>query len=228
MKCGAKHLFSLAALGILTVLSVLGAAPARAALLGDVTISLIAPGGILDDSPTPINTSDTIPAANGTLIQAGDASNIGGGYMLPGESIALSGNSFLIAIASGDVNGAGQPVTGYLGSGADHARYEFSGLQVPGETITGLTFSDFDGFGSSGNVGLSSPTDLSQVVQLLSPSSFSVNLDNLIFNDRGGGQSTDYVDLRVNLLTAPVPLPGAGILLVGGLLPLLALRRRKR
>src|SRR5450631_3976317 len=100
----AKLLQSLAAFAMLAVLGLLGAVPARAALVGNVDISLIAPGGVIGDS-TPINVTDTIAAAPGTLIAPGDGSNIGG-YMLPAESIALSGNSFLLTIAAGALNGA--------------------------------------------------------------------------------------------------------------------------
>jgi hypothetical protein len=224
MKYKVKPFHPIALFGFVAVVALFGAVPASAALVGSIDITLTAPGGIIGDS-TPIDAINTVPAADGTLVSPGDGSNIGT-WLLPIESIGLSGNSFMLTIASGGLNSASQPVTGYLGLGSAHAQYVFSNLQIPGQAIAGLSFSDYDSFAASGTIGLASPTDLSQVVQLLSPSSFSVNLDNLVFMDRGPGASYDYVDLQVTLNTTAVPLPGAGILLLSGL-SLLALCRRK-
>jgi hypothetical protein len=173
-------------------------------------VSLIAPGGLTID-PTPIAVTDIVATATG--ITVGDASNIGGTYMLAGESIQFVGNSIHLHVAAGDAL-AGNLVTGYLGAGGFHARYEFDNLVVAGQDIVGITVYAFDGYGTAGFSGVLSGTG----VTLVSPHRVAFNLDDLIFSDRGGGQSTAYGEFRIDLLTVPqVPEPAAWALLLAGL-----------
>jgi hypothetical protein len=194
--------------------ALLASGAAHAAFVSAVDISLIAPGGIVGDS-TPINLHDSVTPVDGNLLLPGDGSNIGT-MLLPSESIGLQGETFVLRIAQGATDGT----TGYLGDGLHDALYQFSGLQLDNRAIVGL-------FASVS--GLTSPTNIDDIVQLISPTSFIVNLSNLVFLDRGHGESLNYADLRVGFLTtpAPVPLPDTIALLASGLL-LLAFVRRQR
>lgn len=207
----------------LVVLTGLAAGPARADLGGNVTITLLAPGGLVVDS-TPLSFSDLVGPGDGLKLAAGDGSNIGS-FMLPQESIAFLGNSLRLRVAAGDVVG-GALVTGYLGSGGSHARYEFGGLAIAGQKIVGLAFSDKDGYLDSGFSGLLSPASPSDYVRLIDAQRLSVDLDSLVFKDRGQGQSANYLELRIDLLTQPVPEPaGYALLIAGGLLLVWRLHR---
>jgi len=200
------------------------AAPARADIGGPVTISLLAPGGLLGDS-TPIALSDLVSGGDGVKLEAGDSSNIGS-FMLPLERISFAGDSLRLRVNAGAVLADGSLVTGYLGSGGAAARYEFSGLSIAGRRIVGLAFSDKDGFLDSGFSGLLSPADPGSYVHLLHAQQLSVDLSDLVFKDRGNGQSNSYLELRIDLLTQPVPEPASSaLLLAGGLLLVWRLRR---
>lgn len=194
-------------------------APAHAALGSPLDVSLIAPGGTTADS-TAIDVTDNVSTAIG--VHPGDGSQIGG-FMLSSESISFAGNSILLHIAAGDVDSGGNLITGYLGSGTDHARYEFSGLDILGETIIGL------GLSAS---GIASPSDPTSFVHLLSPHSLSVDLDSLMFIPNSAGQSFAGGDLQINLLTdvvSGVPEPSSWALMLLALTMMAAvpsLRRR--
>ena len=203
------------------LLAVLAAGPARADLNGSVTIALLAPGGVIGD-PTPLSFADVVGPGDGDKLLPGDGSQIGG-YMLPLERIAFAGNSLRLTIAVGGVQG-GDQVTGYLGDASGHARYEFSGLSIIGRQIVGLALSDKDGFLDSGFSGLLSPASPSGYVHLLDAHRLSVDLDSLVFRDRGLGESLNHLDLRIDLLTQPVPEPARVVLLLAVLLVLLGRR----
>jgi len=223
-------------IGSVIVVSAASLAPANANVLqpatnltGNIGITLVAPGGNVSDS-TPISTTPySVPAANGTLVSYNDGTEIGG-LMLGGdyvdpataESISLSGDTFLFRIDAGSQLGTGnsttQSITGYLGAGGKPAEYQFTGLTIPGQAITGLLV-------TSSYSDLVGTIDINSLVNLSSPSGFTVNLDRLIFNDQALGSSYDHLDLSVELVTSPVPEPMMSALLVGGLLLLLATRR---
>ncbi len=195
-------------------LALLFALPASAALNFAVTVTLAAPGGVIGD-PTPISAS--APATSAAGISAGDGSSVGD-LMLPGETIFFDGNSIRLHVAAGD-DSNGVLSTGLLGLNGAPASYTFSGLSIPGETITGITVYAFDGYASSGTSGVQSGT----LVSLLNPSTVQFNLDGLVFKDRGPGSSTAYGEFRIDLISTPVPEPAAwalfalGLATVGGL-----------
>nr|WP_316643992.1 hypothetical protein [uncultured Roseateles sp.] len=221
-----RYLARLCSVAALTLSSLL-ATPAQAAFSANVTISLLAPGGIVGDS-TPISGSDVVSGADGLKLSTGDGSFIGG-WMLSLEQISFSGNSIRMTIATGAELANGDWVTGYLGAGGAHARYSFSNLNITGQQIVGLVLSDKDGFLDTGFSGVFSPSDPSSYVKLLGAHQLTVDLDTLIFKDRGTGSSNGHVDLRIDLVTAAVPeLPSASLLLAGGLLMGGLLRRRRR
>lgn len=202
------------------------AAPARADIGGPVTITLLAPGGLLGDS-TPIELSDLVSGGDGPKLWPDTGTNIGS-FMLPDESISFAGDSLRLRINAGAVLPDGSLVTGYLGSGGAAARYEFSGLSIAGRRIVGLAFSNKDGFLDSGFSGLLSPADPGSYVHLLNAQQLSVDLSGLVFKDRGSGQSNSYLELRIDLLTQPVPEPASSVLLLaGGLLLAWRLRRAR-
>jgi hypothetical protein len=208
-------------------LAALAGAPAQAALSGQVTVSLIAPGGILNGPSDGLALFQLVDPGAGVEIQAGDGSVIGGSMLssvLP-EQIDFSDNSILVRVLTGAVDGNGQLVTGYLGAAPDHARYEFSGLHVPGQVITGLQLGASDGFAFSGFSGVASPTSPGAYVHLLDSSTVRFDLDTLVFKDRGNGESNNYAEFRIDLVTAPVPEPATAVLVVAGLLVLASLRR---
>lgn len=221
-----RGLARLCGVAALTLSALLGSS-AQAAFSTDVTVSLLAPGGIVGDS-TPITGSDVVSGADGLKLSPGDGSFIGG-WMLTLEQISFSGNSITMTIASGAELGNGDWVTGYLGTGGAHARYSFSNLNITGQQIVGLVLSDKDGFLDTGFSGALSPSDPGSYVKLLNAHQLTVDLDTLIFKDRGTGSSNGRVDLRIDLVTAAVPeLPSGSLLLAGGLLMGGLLRRRRR
>lgn len=145
--------------------------------------------------------------------------------MLPAEFIKNIGTSFQIRVAEGASNGT----TGYLGLGNQHARYQSDGLNISGFTITGLSYSLKDNFLTTGTSGASNEAALisGQVVKLLSPHSFEVNLDQIKFRDRGLGESNNFLDFRIDMVTSAVPEPSTAILALLGL-TVLGLRQRTR
>lgn len=218
-RAGLPHLGALLAL---SAASVAHAANYSAPL----TVSLLAPGGITSDGvsidPTPLDLSQQL-APNGQILP-GDGGAIGG-FMLSAEFIKNIGTSFQIRVAEG----ASNSTTGYLGSGSQHARYQFDGLNISGFAISGLTYSLKDNFLTTGTSGASNEAALisGQVVKLLSPHSFEVNLDQIKFRDRGLGESNNFVDFRIDVVTTAVPEPSTAVLALLGL-GVLALNLRTR
>ena len=203
---------------------------AQAAFDGPVTISLLSPGGLVGDPSNTVNSFDQVSGADGLKLSPGDGSNIGG-WLLSLEQISFQNQSVNLRIGVGAVLNEGLPneqwVTGYLGNSSGHARYQFSNLTLTGKTIVGLSVTDKDGFLSTGFSGLLTPNTPSSYVHLLSGNSFSVDLDSLVFKNRGNGQSGGYADINVNLITQAVPEPASALLFLGGGL-LLAAGLRKR
>lgn len=192
------------------------ALPVFANLVGPIPVSLIAPGGTTTDS-TPLLLSQNLDY--GAPITSTGTGAISGS-MLPGEQIALSGDSVLLRAAQGDDAGG----TGYLGLGGMHARYELGGLDISGRTLTGIQVFAFDGYATSGFSGVSGGVEVtlidSNADSLLDTLVF--NLDDLRFVDRGLGSSLNYGEFRINILSepnaAPMPEPGTLVLVVAALL----------
>jgi len=196
---------------------------AQADLLSSVDVQLIAHGGDVSNPGSPYSLSQLVAPADG--VHPGDGTAIGG-YMLDAEFIEFSGNSIRLRVATGDDAG-GVFTTGYLGLNGEHARYLFNGLSIAGQTIVAINVYAFDGFATAGFSGIATPSDPNSYVRLLNASSLSVDLDSLIFKGRGNGSSNNYGDLRIDLLATPVPEPGtAGLMLAGGALLAMSLRRR--
>ncbi|MDR7296931.1 hypothetical protein J2X16_002278 [Pelomonas aquatica] len=198
---------------------------AQADFAADITVRLVAPGGLAFDT-TPIDLSQTVAFAD--LASGVRAANLGGSgdvsdFMMNDERVFFSGNAIFIRAAAGDFTG-GVSTTGYLGANGSPARYEISGLAITGQAITGFTAYAFDGFATSGFTGLQSPAVPASLVQLTSPGTLSFDLSSIVFVPRLGGQSGDYAEFRIDLMTTPVPEPATWLLLACGLLPLL-LRR---
>lgn len=208
----------LRAVGVSALLALSALSAAQAATFsGPIAVSLIAPGGLTSDgvtvTPDPLNLTQNLPV--GGSITPGDGGDIGG-FMLPLESISTSDTSILVRVAEGASNGT----TGYLGSGGQHARYQFDGLNITGQLITGLTFSATDNFGAGSFVGVSNLPALTaaNAIRLTSAHSIVLELDQIHFVDRGQGESNNFADLRINLVTSAVPEPGASALSLFGLL----------
>lgn len=201
---------------------------AQADFGGDITVRLMAPGGVTGDS-TPIDLSQTVAFAD--LASGVRAGNLGGSgdvssFMLDNERVFFSGTMILMRVGVGDATG-GVLTTGYLGSGGAHARYQFDGISFPGRTITGILVYAYDGFATSGPAsasGLLSPADPMLLVHQVDADSIAFDLDTLVFKQRFAGESDNYAEFRIDLLTSPVPEPAAWLMLGAGLLPLL--RRR--
>ena len=202
-----------AALGGLLALSSL---PALADFQSNITVKLIAPGGIPGDA-TPIGEQQVVTVANLVNgVKYGDGGAIGGVWMLAGEEVTFNGNSIHVrSYAGDDGGGAGPLTTGYLGNGGDHARYEFDGLSIAGKTIVGLTVYAFDGYATSGFSGLAGPAAAS-LVHLIDADTISLDLDSILFVDRGTGTSHAHADFRIDLITQDSGGPGPG---GGGNLP---------
>ncbi|HEY8876944.1 MAG TPA: PEP-CTERM sorting domain-containing protein [Roseateles sp.] len=207
-----------AAAGALLALSSLSA---HADFQSDITVKLIAPGGIVSDS-TPISVSQLVNTASfATGIHPGDGGDVGG-WMLANEEVTFVGNSIHVRSYAGD-DGGGVLSTGYLGGGGDHARYEFDGLDIAGKIIVGVTVSVFDGYANSGFVGLANPP-ASSFVHLVDADTISLDLDSLLFVDRGSGTSTAHADFRIDLVTQDAAsAPGGGKLPEPATLALFAL-----
>jgi hypothetical protein len=218
-----------AVVGSLLALSSLSA---RADFQSDITVKLIAPGGVQGDS-TPISVSQLVTTANlATGIQSllhlgnGDVSN----YLADNEFVSFSGDSIHVRSYSG----TDAFTTGYLGGGGEHARYEFDGLSIAGKTITGFTVYAFDNFLTSGFSGLASPLLASDLVNFIDPHTVSLDLDNIVFKDRGTGSGSAYADFRIDLTTRDnasgggnsLPEPATLALLAIAAFGALAARRR--
>ena len=223
--------------------------PAFAALVTPISVSLIAPGGYTDGTglggdpySQPLTLIQSVDYGAPITPGGGDI----GGMMIGSEQIALDGDSVLISSYRGDTVIAR---TGWLGSGADHARYELSGLAIAGRTLTGITVFAFDGYGTTGFTGVLSGTgvsliDSSDADLLLDTLIF--NLDDLLFVDRQLGSSLDHADFRIDITSTPnvnpppppplpppppppnpVPEPGTLLLTAAALVALRAASRRR-
>ncbi|MGQ2980995.1 MAG: PEP-CTERM sorting domain-containing protein [Polaromonas sp.] len=177
----------------------LAALSAQADFQSSITVKLIAPGGI-QGNPTAINEQQVVSVANlATGVQAGDGGAIGSGWMLAGEEVTFVGNSIRVRSFAGYDDNTGI-YTGYLGAGGVHARYEFDGLSIAGKTIIGFNVFAFDGYLTSGFSGLAGPSAAS-LVQLLDADTVSLDLDSILFVDRGTGTSNAFADFRIDLIT---------------------------
>ena len=210
---------------------------AQATLAGDVNVQLIAPGGV-SGNPAGFTLQQTAPLATGikALNIGGDALGAISSYMLDYEQIVFSGNSVLIRVAAGADDGLGTTTsltTGYLGVGADHARYQLSGLSIANAVITGLSVYGFDGYATTGSAATSGLAGWSSSLpgsfaHLIDANTLSFDLDTMVFKDRGVGSSGAYAEFRIDLNTevaAPVPEPSTLALMSLGLLGLAAARR---
>ena len=194
----------LAAAGTLLALSSLSA---RAGFQSDITVKLIAPGGAAG-LPDPINEQQTVSVANlATGLQARAPGAITGFWMLDNEEVAFVGESIHVRTYAGFESGSSL-LTGYFGSGAEHARYVFDGLSIAGKTIVGFNVSVFDGYANSGFVGLAGPS-ASSLVHLIDADSLSLDLDDILFVRRGNGTAFDHADFRIDLITQDAG-PGPG------------------
>lgn len=211
-----------AALGALLALSSL---TARADFQSDIVVRLIAPGGV-QGSPAPINEQQLVTVGNLVNgVREGDGGAIGGGWMLPGEEVSFVGDSIHVRAFAGwdDLGSGGSSImTGYLGSGGEHARYEFDGLSIAGKTIVGLAVYAFDGYATSGFSGLASPA-VASLVHLIDGDTISLDLDSILFVDRGNGTSNAYAEFRIDLITREDGGGGGGTLPEPATLALLAL-----
>lgn len=227
--------------GLARITLVCGAAllalSAQANLVTPISVSLLAPGGITGDI-TPVAATGSVSYGAPILTDATQPVTDIRFWLLnnsaaSAEQISLNGDSIQIRAAQGADVG-----TGYLGSGGLHARYEFTGLAKAGFTITGFTVSSFDGFGISGFNGLVSGLGVSFIDTNadLAPDKLIFNLDDLVFVDRPGGNSLNFADFRISILSIAdivppppndVPEPGTVALFAGALFALrFAMRQR--
>lgn len=206
--------------GLTSSVLFLAALPAQAQLLAPISVSLIAPGGVIGDD-TPISFVQEV-ADLGTGIAAGDGGEIGD-FMLPGEAIRFDGQSILLHVAAGGED-SGNLVTGFLGLGGEPARYVFSGLKVAGQVIVGLEVYTFDGYGTSGTSGVLGGIGVTRS----GPGTVIFRLDELVFADRDSGSADAFGEFRIDLVTVPVPEPASALFMLGGLALVGAVLRRRR
>jgi hypothetical protein len=220
---------------VVLAVATVAALSARAGVLSSpVTVMLNSPGGYTDGigtDSTPISLSDTVATNLG--IHPGDGSQIGG-FMLSSEFISFGGasNDISLRVAAGADTG-GVLTSGYLSLPGNHALYEFTGLDIANEIITGFSVLA---------TGLQSPILATDYVHLLSAHSLSIDLDTLIFAANPAGASLAGVDLVIDLQTCivgqancggvvppnPVPEPVSLALVLGALAILVAGQRRWR
>ncbi|MFG6460228.1 PEP-CTERM sorting domain-containing protein [Roseateles sp. DXS20W] len=193
------------------------ASPALAGFQSNITVKLIAPGGITGD-PTPINLSQLVTTANfATGVHTGGGGPIDS-WMLAGEEVTFVGETIHVRAYAGAETPAGS-ITGYLGAGGNHARYEFDGLSIAGKTIVGVGVTSFDGYAASGASGLAPSVLAANLVHLIDADTISLYLDDILFADRGPtvGSSEDHADFLITLITrdngtGPGPTdPGNGV-----------------
>lgn len=204
-------------------------------IAGDVTVHMLAPGGTVSGGPTPIALSQTV--LNADLTTGVVASNLGGTgdistYMLNNERIFFSDTMILLRVAVGDDTGDVY-TTGNLGSGSEHARYQFDGIVFTGRAITNILVYAFDGFATSGPAsatGLLSPADPAVLVHQVDADSIAFDLDTEVFKHRFTGSGDNYAEFRIDIITAAVPEPSSAayLLLAGGLLTVLRRRAARR
>lgn len=232
---GYKPMFGLARWAAVCGAALL-ALSAQATLVTPISVNLIAPGGFTDGTTTDTNFISLfqpltylvpiIPTVFGGATPIGD-------FMLPGERIALDNDSILLHIGQGSSTGG----TGYLGLGADHARYEFSGLSIAGSTITGCSLALGDGYPllSTGFQGQSSDVTMGCIDtdRIGGVDTLFFNLDDLTFKDRLNGQSGNFAEFRVTILSTPnvtppndVPEPSTLVLAAAGLIALRSVPKR--
>jgi len=202
MRLASFHVGSLAGAVVGSLLAV-SSLSARADFQSNITVKLIAPGGVQGNA-APFSVSQLVSSASLTTgVQAGDGGAIGSGWMLAHEEVTFNGDSIHVRSYAGwdDLGSGGTSImTGYLGSGSDHARYEFDGLSIAGKTIVGLTVYAFDNYATSGFSGLASPAAAS-LVHLIDANTVSIDLDSILFVNRGTGTSNSHADFRIDLTT---------------------------
>lgn len=200
---------------------------------GPITVKLIAPGGLTngtDVTPDPINLTQTLaPGDRISNVTGGDIGNAMLSTLVAAEFIELVGTSIHVTAMEGANNGT----TGYLGLGGQHARYEFNDLNIGGQQIVDLSYTLSDGFGPSAFLGVDNLSALTAAhfIRLTSPHSVELDLDQLHFTDRGTGESNNFANISINLVTSPVPEPGSLPLACMGIASVAAvarLRQRRR
>lgn len=178
---------------------------AQAGFQSDITVRLIAPGGITGD-PTPISESATVAVADLAtgLVQGAPGNPISSFWMVTGEKVFFEGNSIKLRVGVGDPDTGGVYTTGYQGLGLDHARYEFDGLSIAGQTIVGFNIYAWDGFGTTDpgtGSGLANPAVLGSLAHLIDADTLSFDLDTLVIAARVAGHSNNFADFRIDLIT---------------------------
>ncbi len=186
----------------------MSAPAALAAFASDITLRLLAPGGVNNGSSidtTPVNAQQTVALAdlvNG--VQAGDGGAIGSGWMLDGERVFFEDDSIKLRVGVGNDTTGGVYTTGYLGLGGSHALYQFDGLSIVGKTIVGVALYAWDGFGTSdagSGSGLGNPAVLSSLAHFIDGSTVTFDLDTLEIAQRLAGSSNNFAEFRIQLIT---------------------------
>ena len=213
---------------------------AQASLVTPVGVRLVAPGGnVVDVTPTPVDVSATLATAGSVL----DPDGVLSPNLLPLERIALDApaNSILLTVQQGDESGG----TGWLSSGADRARYVFSGLKLSDGAIGSFVLSGCDGYAAScgGASGATSgvAAELLDLDGIAGFDALAFYLDNIKFLDRGADMD-NFADFRITFAKrdgggggdggdggngGDVPEPGTAALAALALGGLAALRRRR-